>query len=131
VVAFDLSEEELAKTEAEIGARFPASYRDAMKASNGGTVEAYEDEWELFPIRDTSSQKRISRTTNHVLLETKNSGTWPRFHELAYAIAGNGSGDRLVIFREGNIFEPQVFAWGHEDDSLKLVASDFGELTRV
>jgi hypothetical protein len=127
-VAFDLSEEELAKTEDEIGARFPESYRSAMKARNGGTIEALEEEWELFPIRDTSSPKRLSRTGNHVLHETQAAKKWTGYPERTYAIASNGAGDLLVIFQEGRAFRPQVFAWSHEDGALTLIASDLGEL---
>lgn len=128
-MAFDLSEEELAKTEIEIGVRLPESYRSAMKASNGGTVEARDEEWELFPLRDTSSPKRLSRSASHVLNETQQAKEWPGFPERAYAIASNGAGDLLVLLNEGGELKPQIFAWSHEDCSLSLVASEFGELS--
>ncbi|MEE8114630.1 MAG: SMI1/KNR4 family protein [Nitrososphaerales archaeon] len=67
---FDLSEDQLIATEKELAATFPKSYRSKMKRANGGSVEAADDVWELIPIRDVSDRKRLSRTTNHVLLET-------------------------------------------------------------
>ncbi len=128
---FPLDEMELKKTEEEIGAVLPESYRNAMKKCNGGTVEAWDDMWELFPIFDQTSRKHISRTCNHIIKETKSAQEWATYHENAYAIAGNGTGDLLVIFREGSVFEPQVFLWCHEDGALITVAEDFAELGRV
>ena len=128
---FPLPESELEKTEMEIGAVFPSSYRLAMIQSNGGSVEADDDVWELFPIRDQSTKKHMSRTCNDVLYETKQAQGWKTFHENAYALANNGTGDLLVMFRKGKEFENEIFHWGHEDGSLILVANDLSELKRV
>jgi hypothetical protein len=128
---FSLDEKELQRTEEEIGAVLPESYRKAMMKCNGGAVEALDDTWELFPIFDRSSRKHISRTCNHILKETKSAQEWTTFHENAYAIAGNGTGDLLVIFREGTLFEPQILVWCHEDGALITVAEDFAELRKV
>jgi SMI1 / KNR4 family (SUKH-1) len=70
---FALTEDELRKTESELGAVLPASYRESMKQSNGGAVEVGGDTWELFPIRDQSNRKLLSRTANHVLCETQSA----------------------------------------------------------
>ncbi len=125
---FPLSEEELQKTEKEIGAVLPLSYREAMKKNNGGSVDAWENIWELYPIKDQSSKKLISRTTNHIIKETKAAQEWSLFHENALAIGDNGTGDYLVIFKEGSKFESEVFAWFHEDGALVTVAKEFSEL---
>ena len=128
---FPLDETELQKTEKEIGAVLPESYRKAMMKCNGGTVEAWDDTWELFPIFDQTSRKHKSRTCNHILSETESAKKWTTYHEEAFAIASNGSGDLLVIFREGKDFAPNVFVWCHEDGALITVAEDFAELGRV
>lgn len=125
---FDLSEEQLEATETEIGAKFSESYRQRMMQSNGGEVDAMSDYWNLIPLRDTSDRKRLSRTANHVLVETKSFSGFPSWHENAYAIAENGTDDALVMFREGDQIKPQVFYWCHEDGALELVAEDFSTL---
>lgn len=125
---FDLSEEQLRATESEIGAAFPDSYRRLMMQSNGGAVSAKSDHWNLIPLRDTSDRKRVSRTANHVIAETKSFSGFPSWHENAFAIAENGTGDALIMFRDGDRFEPQVFYWSHEDGALELVAEDFSAL---
>lgn len=86
---FPLSEAELMKTEEALGARLPESYRKAMMKNNGGSVEAYDEIWDLFPIRDQSSKKLISRTCNHILSETESAREWPNFNESALAIGEN------------------------------------------
>ena len=128
---FALSEEELKKTEALLGAELPADYRAKMMKNNGGEVEAFDDVWQLFPIQDQSSKKLISRTCNHILKETKSAQEWANFHENALAIASNGAGDCLVIFQAGKKFEPEIYAWFHEDGALVTVATSFSELARA
>ena len=128
-MAFDLSEEQLQATEDEIGARFPESYRQQMMCSNGGRVDAESDCWNLIPLRDTSDRKRLSRTVNHVLVETKSFSGFQSWHENAFAIAENGTGDALVLLSDGVQIKPQVYYWCHEDGALKVVAEDFSSLS--
>ena len=125
---FDLSEEQLQATEAEIGTQFPESYRQQMMRSNGGEVDAASDHWNLIPLRDTSDRKRLSRTANHVLVATKSLSGFPTWNENAVAIAENGTGDALVMIREGDQIKPQVFCWCHEDGAVELIAEDFSSL---
>jgi hypothetical protein len=125
---FPLSDEELRKTEKEIGAELPSSYRNGMMIDNGGFIKVRGEEWQLFPIRDQSSRKLITRTANHILEETKSAQEWAAYPENALAIAANDYGDLLVMLRTVKGFEPQVFLWSHEDGSIELVANDFSEL---
>ena len=125
---FDLSEEQLQATEAEIGAPFPESYRQQMMRSNGGEVDAASDYWNLIPLRDTSNRKRLSRTANHVVVETKSFSGFRSWPKNAVAIAENGTGDALVMLRDGDQIKPQVYYWCHEDGALEMVAEDFSSL---
>jgi hypothetical protein len=125
---FALTEVQLSKSEEVIGARFPSAYRERIKRLNGGAVLAAADVWQVIPIRDTTDRKRLSRSANHVILETRAFSNWRYWHENAYAIAENGSGDALVIFRKGPGFEPEVFVWRHEDGAIELVAKSFSDI---
>ena len=95
-MAFDLSEDQLESTEADVGAVFPQSYRQRMMRSNGGEVFANVDYWNLIPIRNKSERKRLSRTASHVLAETKSFSEWSIWHDNAYVIAENETGDPNV-----------------------------------
>jgi hypothetical protein len=101
---FDLQESFVVAAEQALGASLPSSYRQAMLRSNGGELETDDG------------------------LETRNCSAWPQFPEGAVAIAGNGSGDRLVFLRQGAVFGPAVFVWSHETGEVREVASDFAEL---
>jgi len=130
-VAFDLSEVYVAQAEVKLGARFPESYRRAMMEANGGEVATEEDDWQLYPILDSSDQKRLSRSCNDIVAETKNSAEWRGFPEQAVAIAANGSGDLLVLLKSGEEFDPAVYVWSHETGQLTKVKNDFSELDRL
>ena len=128
---FPLSEDELKKTENEIGTMLPVSYRESMMEDNGGTVIAKGDTWDIFPVKNQASRKLISRTSNHIIVETKSAKEWQGFPENAIAIGGNGCGDFLVLTKDGNEFSSKVYVWCHENGSLVLVAKDFLELKKA
>ncbi|MGE5651527.1 MAG: SMI1/KNR4 family protein [Bacillota bacterium] len=128
---FDLKEDFVVQTEAKLGAQLPDSYRRAMMAANGGEVSTEDDDWYLYPILDDSDKKRLTRTCNDVVSETASCSKWRRFPTQALAIANNGSGDRLVILRDGNEYAPTIYVWFHETGELERVADDFAELARL
>jgi SMI1 / KNR4 family (SUKH-1) len=125
---FDLAESFLVLAEQALGARLPEAYRGSMLRENGGELEVEGEEWQQYPVADTSDRKRLSRTANHVIKETENCQGWPSFPEGALAIAGNGYGDQLVFLRQGGSFAPAVFVWWHETGELDKIAEDFAEL---
>jgi hypothetical protein len=127
---FDIAESLIVVAEQSLGTPLPASYRASMLKENGGEIEIEGDYWELFPIADTSDPKRLSRTANHILLETKICSDWSHFPAGALAIAEDGSGDRLVFIKQGDTFEPCLYVWSHENGSLQKVADDFSDLKK-
>lgn len=127
-MAFDLDETWVLATEAQLGARLPASYRAAMMRRNGGSIEADDADWELHPILDKSDRKRLARSCNDILSETDSCRTWAGFPEQALAIAADGSGDRLVFLCQEEEVEPAVYRWMHATRTLRLLAADFGLL---
>jgi len=79
-MAFDLAEIFLIQAEQELNIlQFPASYRNSMMRNNGGFFEyGTEDSdafvsFNLYPIADNSDRKRLSRTCNSVVKETKST----------------------------------------------------------
>ena len=125
---FDLAESFLQDAERELGASLPTSYRLAMLRENGGELATDEDDWQQYPIADTSDRKRLSRTANHILKETESCRGWGKFPENALAIAGNGIGDQLVFLKRHEDFAPEVYEWDHKSGELKKVADDFSLL---
>lgn len=128
---FDLAPSFVEAAEREIGGTLPASYVAAMRASNGGELDVLDDDWQQYPIADTSDRKRLARTANHLIKETQSLLQWPTFPKQGLAIAGNGSGDQLLLLREGNVFAEAVYHWSHETGALTKIANAFSELAAM
>ncbi len=128
---FDLDPSFLAAAEAQLGATLPASYGQSMLRENGGEVEGGGDHWVLYPIADKKDRRRLSRTCNHIIQETKRFHGWDRFPAQGLAIAGNGAGDQLVLLRQGNAYGPEIYDWSHETGALVKIAGDFSKLKRI
>jgi hypothetical protein len=130
-MSFDLAERFIKAAEEKLGATLPYFYRQAMLASNGGEVCAYNDVWNLHPILDTSDRKRLSRSCNDILRETRVMRDWPGWPEHAVAIADNGTGDKLLFLRKDQMYLPEVYVWLHDTGDLIEVARNFSELQRA
>jgi len=128
-VAFNLEEKFVLQAETELDANLPDNYKASMLRSNGGEIEVSEDVWEQYPIFDKSDRKRIARTCNHIIAETKSCESFGNFPENALAIAGNGSGDQLVLLKQSNSYSDSIYVWSHETGELDKVANNFNELT--
>lgn len=109
----------------------PMSYRLAMMKSNGGFIATESDDWDLYPIADHSDRRRLARTLNGVVPETKRARSWHGFPSTAVALGGNGGGDKLVLITDGRRLRPEVFIWRHETGELLRVADDFCDLLPV
>jgi hypothetical protein len=117
-------------TERKLGVKFPASFVVRMAKNNGGDVAAPPDSWQLYPFLDTSDRKRLKRTCNDIVAETRKAREWPRFPENAVAIGANGCGDKLVLLPRPDapdILGP-IYWWDHETGDLNKVCDDFDDL---
>ena len=128
---FNLSEEQLVLTERELGCSLPLEYREAMKLDNGGEARTEEDDWEFYPIKDTSDRKRISRTCNDIIHETESCKGFGNFPKNALAIAGNGLGDQMVFIKESGQYLSTVYLWLHETGELQQLAESFSEIEKL
>ena len=94
---FPIDMKYITETEKELGLVFPDKFKSKMTKENGGELIPDDDDWQLFPFFDKSDKKRISRTCNHIGLETKQAHEWDNFLNNGVAIASNGCGDLLVL----------------------------------
>lgn len=131
-MAFPVEEKYIIETEKELGLRFPRTFREKMKKENGGEIETANDSWTIHPFFDKSDIKRLKRTTNNIILETKNSREWDNFPPTGIAIGDNGSGDKLVLLPIDNKpteLSEKIYLWSHATGELTEVADDISELT--
>jgi hypothetical protein len=128
-MAFPVDEKYILNAEEALGVKFPASFREKMMKSNGGGVEVSTDYFELHPFYDTSDKKRIKRTCNSILHETKTARDNYRLPKNLIVIGNNGGGDVLVYKIESNGSIGNTVYWlDHETEELVFAANDFGEL---
>src|SRR5690554_7634372 len=95
-----------------------------MQKNNGGEIEISGDVWDQYPIFDKSDRKRISRTCNHIIAETKSCEDFGNFPANALAIAGNGCGDQLVLLKQNSNYGNTIYIWSHETGEVDKVAKD-------
>ena len=126
---FPLDEKYIKETESELNVEFPINFKNRMKLSNGGELVNDEFEFELYPFFDKSDRKRISRTCNHIGLETKNAREWNGFPENGIAIGSDGFGNLIILTHNGNrILTDQVYFWNHEIGQIEKIAESINEL---
>ncbi|MGB0868918.1 MAG: SMI1/KNR4 family protein [Flavobacteriales bacterium] len=126
---FPVEEIYITETESELNVKFPSQYKNRMKKYNGGELVTEYFEFELYPFFDKSDKKRISRTCNHIGLETKNARKWNGFPIHAIAIASDGCGNHLVLIHngDGNLTE-SVHFWDHETKNYNKIADSIIDL---
>lgn len=120
------------ETEQELGLVFPDSFKAKMTKENGGELMTEDDDWQLFPFFDKSDNKRMSRTCNHIVLETKQARAWDNFPNNGIAIASNGSGDNLILLpfdNDNKKLKEEIYLWQHETGDIQEVAKTIDELT--
>ncbi|MVN23560.1 SMI1/KNR4 family protein [Mucilaginibacter arboris] len=115
----------------ELNVIFPKVFVQKMLEENGGEVSTEDDDWTLYPILDKTDNKRISRTCNHIGLETQKAKEWATFPETAIAIGTNGYGDQLILLpdkAENRKFQEAIYVWQHETGETTKVADNILEL---
>jgi hypothetical protein len=126
---FPIDEKYINETESELNVKFPTEFKNRMIKSNGGELSPDDLGFELYPFFDKSDRKRISRTCNHIGLETKNARKWNGFPENGIAIASDGFGNQIILIHSGNgILKNEIYFWNHETKETEKIAESINEL---
>jgi hypothetical protein len=127
---FPLDEKYIKETESELNVKFPSEFKNRMIKSNGGELLISDEfEFELYPFFDKTDRKRISRTCNHIGLETKNAREWNGFPDNGIAIGADGYGNQLILTHNGNgNLTDELYFWNHETRQLEKIAESINKL---
>jgi hypothetical protein len=128
---FSVDNKYIMEMEQELGVIFPEKFKSKMAKENGGELLTEDDDWHLFPIFDRSDRKRISRTCNHIALESNQAKLWENFPANGIAIASNGSGDLLLLLptkEDNKKLSDQIWIWFHESGEIEQIADNIDEL---
>lgn len=119
------------EAEGELGVQFPKSFIEKMKKENGGEFSTDEDDWTIYPFFDKLDNKRISRTCNHIVLETNQLRKIEGFPKNGIAIAENGCGDNLIMlpFQENQTeIREKIYIWLHETREIIEIANSIEDI---
>ncbi len=126
---FPVDEKYILETESELKVTFPNEFKSRMIKINGGEITINRVGFDLHPFFDKSDRKRISRTCNHIGLETKNAREWNGFPENGIAIGFDGYGNLLILRHDGNgILEDMIYFWNHETGEIEKIAESINRL---
>jgi hypothetical protein len=103
--------------ERQLGRKLPMDLRVRLHRENGGGIRAAGDVWQLSPVFDSSDRRRITRTANHIVRETRSARKRAGFPANAIAIAENGGGDLIIIAEASD----EIEFWDHETGETKPV----------
>jgi len=124
-MGFNLDNLSIAKTEQLLDFEFSSSYKERMSYNNGGEITIQNEGWFLLPIFDNSDKKRLKRTFNDIIKETRLfHSEYSNFHSYI-PFAYNGTGDYLVFNKNS---KTKIFIFFHEYKKIKKIAEDFTEL---
>ncbi len=132
-MSFPVDIKYIIEMEHELGLVFPDSFKSKMTKENGGELMTEDDDWQLYPFFDKSDNKRMSRTCNHIVLETKQAREWHNFPYNGIAIASNRSGDNLILLPTDNDnkkLRDEIYLWKHETSEVHEVAKNINELLK-
>ncbi|PXX42089.1 SMI1/KNR4 family protein [Undibacterium pigrum] len=128
-MAFTLDEKFIELAEAELGIRFPDSFRNRMMQRNGGSIEIFEDVFDLHPFYDTTDKRRLKSSCNSIVHETQTARQHYGLPDDLILIARNGGGDSLCfqILKNGEL-DQHVYLHRHDVDELQPVAAEFSAM---
>ena len=126
---FPVDEKYILESESNLNVRFPIEFKTRMMDLNGGEWAINEYVFELYPFFDKSDKKRISRTCNHIELETKNAQDWEGFPENGIAIGTDGFGNYILLTHHGNgMLSDEIYFWNHETRQIHKIAESINKL---
>ena len=103
---FPVGEDRIEEAEGELGRQLPVALRDRLMRDNGGEIEVdgYPGDnpiWYLHPVWDPSDRRRVARTANHIVRETREAhDTIGDLPAGSIVIADNGTGDLLLVLAD-------------------------------
>lgn len=111
---FPVDIEYVSRAQRTLNVVFPPEYLLQLVRENGAELETSVDHWHLFPVYDDSDCKRMKRTCNDVVRETRKLRELDWFPQTAVAVGENGGGDYLVFLPDKEYAQqlrPVLYCW--------------------
>lgn len=105
------------EAESKLGVRFPETLRQFYRLSNG--IEIPPD-WQVYAVFDTENPRK---SAIHIVYENT-VGRWSDMAGDLICLAGNGTGNQLVLRKNGTVLGEQIYVWNHETNKVKPWTKD-------
>jgi hypothetical protein len=112
------SSQNIEEAEKQLAVRFPEGMRAVLSISNGLEVPP---DWIFYPVFDNANPRK---TASHIVHENT-KGRWSYMATDLVSIAGDGTGNQLVLKKEGATLSPQILVWDHETNKTRPWPKDF------
>lgn len=120
----------IAKTQLKLGVIFPNEFKEKMTIENGGSIEQFDNSWTIYSFSNESDRRRLRWKRSDITGETKNARQLAHFPSGAVVIAGNETGDKLILLPTGNgrRLGENIHKWTRETGEVTLIAEDISHL---
>jgi hypothetical protein len=117
-----VTEERVRDAERELGREFPPTLRRRLLRENGGDIEVAgypgdDASWQLHPVWDPTDRRTAARSAAHIVHQTNEVGSGSGVPDGAVVIAGNGSGDLLLLLAD----DDRAYWWDHETHLVRPI----------
>ena len=106
------------EAEKQLSVTFPEGMRAALAISNGLEIPP---DWSFYPVFDHANPRK---TASHIVYENT-KGRWSYMAADFICIAGNGTGNQLVLKKEGEGLSPEMLVWDHETNKTRKWSKTF------
>lgn len=104
--------ENIEEAERQLSVKFPEAMRAVFAVSNGLEIPP---DWIFYPVFDKSNPRK---TASHIVYENT-KGRWSYMAADFVCIAGNGTGNQLVLKKEAEVLSPEILVWDHETNKTR------------
>jgi hypothetical protein len=105
--------EAIDSAEQKLGITLPSLLKETWELSNGLELPGG---WILFPVFDPTNPRK---TCSNIVHENKPEVRFDYMPDDLVAIAGNGTGNLLVLRAESGALLPDVLVWNHETNKTR------------
>jgi hypothetical protein len=115
------SDDCIAAAETKLGVVFPNTLREFYRLSNG--IEIPPD-WRVYSVFNPSNPRKSAINIVH----ENTTERWSYMSSELICLAGNGTGNQLVLKKSGQTLEEQIYVWDHETNKIRKWSKDLGYL---
>lgn len=126
-MAFPVDSNWIDEAENDLGVAFPPLYRAQLRKMNGGFTDLEGEFIQVHPVFDRSSRKRLSRTSRHVVLITREARENETFPQNGVVVATVETDHLFLLPDDSGELGPKLYRWFMRGGFVEPFHEDCGE----